>query len=113
MLVAAVTIRVSPSTLLGILRKGRLVVICAEPGYFSSELVKETLNSAIASDGRAFYRDCSSISGEAMSDTLSRLSRQITNKTRGTEDEVFAFIDWAAPLTRLMSFHKHAASRRC
>ena len=88
---------VSPSTLLGILRKGRLVVICAEPGYFSSELVKETLNSAIASDGRAFYRDCSSISGEAMSDTLSRLSRQITNKTRGTEDEVFAFIDWAAP----------------
>ncbi len=88
---------ISPSTLLGILRKGRLVVICAEPGYFSSELVKETLDSAVASGARAFYRDCSSISGEAMSDALSRLSRQIANKTRGTEDEVFAFIDWASP----------------
>ncbi len=87
----------SPSTLLGILRKGRLVVVCAEPGYFSSELVRETLDSVVASGGRAFYRDCSSITGEAMSDTLSRMSRQIANKTRGTEDEVFAFIDWAAP----------------
>lgn len=88
---------ISPATLLSVLRKGRLVAICAEPGYCSSGLVREMLELGKRAGCRTFYRDCSSISGEASTDQVSRLARDVMNKTRGTEDEVLACIDWIAP----------------